>query len=92
MRTLLQHAWATLVHDHLYKVEFNPPAHLKREAARIMAKLEDTDESFTSLIEAVQFYRSCFPWPLGPKWAFCGTAAGPPMRLPLIRNGRRTGG
>jgi len=60
VRTLLQHSWATLVHDHLYKSDFKAPRHLEREAAKIAAKLEDTDDSFARLLEAAQFYRSCY--------------------------------
>ena len=61
VRTLLQHAWAQLVHDNLYKTEMKKkPRLLEREAARVAALLEDADYSFVRLLEQVDFYRSCY--------------------------------
>jgi ppGpp synthetase/RelA/SpoT-type nucleotidyltranferase len=60
VRTLLQHAWANLVHDNLYKSDFKSPRQMEREAATIAAKLEDIDDSCARLIEEVRSYRSCY--------------------------------
>ena len=60
VRTILQHAWAQIVHDNLYKSDFTPPRHLNRQAALISALLEDGDKSFTRLLDGVHFYRSYY--------------------------------
>lgn len=60
VRTLLQHAWADLVHDNLYKSDFKAPRHLEREAGRIAALLEDSDDSFLRLLNGVGSYRSYY--------------------------------
>jgi ppGpp synthetase/RelA/SpoT-type nucleotidyltranferase len=60
VRTLLQHAWATIAHDTLYKSAFSIPARWTREAARIAALLEDADASFGRLLTEVAAYTSDF--------------------------------
>jgi len=61
IRTLLQHAWSSVVHDNLYKSEFRrPPRHLQREAARIAALVEEVDDSIVRLIQGVHEYRSYY--------------------------------
>ena len=46
IRTLLQHAYAELVHDNFYKGEGHIPASAERLVARSMALMETTDEMF----------------------------------------------
>lgn len=61
VRTLLQHAWSSAVHDNLYKTEMKKsPPHLVRESALISALLEDADDSIVSLINSVDEYRSYY--------------------------------
>lgn len=60
VRSLLQHAWATMYHDRVYKSAFNLPADLKRELIRIAAVLEDADASFARAIAKVDGYREYY--------------------------------
>lgn len=61
VRTLLQHSWAVIVHDNLYKTEMKEkPRHLVRESGRIAAQLEDADEAFVRLLQGIQDYRSYY--------------------------------
>ncbi|CNK96935.1 GTP pyrophosphokinase [Yersinia kristensenii] len=46
VRTLLQHAYAELVHDSVYKPVGNVPKTAERQIARSMALMETTDELF----------------------------------------------
>jgi ppGpp synthetase/RelA/SpoT-type nucleotidyltranferase len=57
VRTILQHAWAAIGHDRIYKSGFRVPDRWQREAARIAALLESADADFVSLVEAVESYR-----------------------------------
>ena len=53
LRTFLQHAWAELAHDRLYKNKVKLPRSLEREVARFSAALEDTEASFDRWITRV---------------------------------------
>ncbi|MBD3191242.1 MAG: hypothetical protein GF308_11390 [Candidatus Heimdallarchaeota archaeon] len=56
VRTLLQHAWAQVQHDTIYKGDFTVPKDLERKSYRIAAVLEDTDHDFQELInEMINF-------------------------------------
>ncbi|MFM0570754.1 hypothetical protein PQQ88_20735 [Paraburkholderia caledonica] len=46
IRTLLQHAYAELVHDNIYKPTVQVPSSAKRLVARSMALMETTDDMF----------------------------------------------
>src|SRR5205085_1517691 len=43
VRTLLEHAWANIGHDLLYKTEVRIPDHIHRQFAIIAAMLENAD-------------------------------------------------
>ena len=61
IRTLLQHAWSSTVHDNIYKTDMRTtPRHLKRRASLIAALIEDTDNSILQLLEGVEEYRSYY--------------------------------
>jgi ppGpp synthetase/RelA/SpoT-type nucleotidyltranferase len=51
IRTLLQHAYAELVHDSVYKPVGDVPKSAERQIARSMALMETTDELFCSTME-----------------------------------------
>ncbi len=46
VRTLLQHAYAEVSHDSVYKCKAQPSAEIKRRMARTIALMESTDELF----------------------------------------------
>lgn len=46
VRTLLQHAWADILHDRIYKSGFRVPEGSLREGARMAAVLETADRDF----------------------------------------------
>ncbi|MEE1920855.1 RelA/SpoT domain-containing protein [Pseudomonas sp. 148P] len=51
IRTLLQHAYAEMVHDNLYKPTGSVPPMAERHVARSMALIETTDEIFSTTME-----------------------------------------
>jgi ppGpp synthetase/RelA/SpoT-type nucleotidyltranferase len=51
VRTLLQHAYAELVHDNIYKPAGVVPSSTKRLVARCMALMETTDSMFCEALE-----------------------------------------
>jgi ppGpp synthetase/RelA/SpoT-type nucleotidyltranferase len=53
VRSLLQHAWAALSHDRVYKAEFDVPARFQRDINRIAATLEEADDAFARTIRQV---------------------------------------
>jgi ppGpp synthetase/RelA/SpoT-type nucleotidyltranferase len=53
VRTLLQHAYAELTHDSLYKPDQAVPSQAERLVARSMALMETTDELLCRALEAV---------------------------------------
>ncbi len=54
--TMLQHAWASIVHDSLYKNMFVPPPQWHREMNRLAATLEETDVSFARFVGRLSDY------------------------------------
>lgn len=61
-RSLLQHAYAELVHADVYKTDSFVPSSTKRLVARSMALMESTDEVFVSIskeIESIRKAQSC---------------------------------
>lgn len=53
VRTLLQHAYAELVHDRVYKPTVRVPASAKRMVARCMALVESTDDFFCQAVQEI---------------------------------------
>ncbi|MBW2646569.1 MAG: hypothetical protein JRE23_10390 [Deltaproteobacteria bacterium] len=51
VRTLLQHAWAEVSHDSLYKNQFKVPGKWHRQMARLAAVLEAADKEFTQFAD-----------------------------------------
>lgn len=51
IRSLLQHAYAELVHDNLYKPNGQVPPEAKREVAKSMALMETTDDLFSNTLK-----------------------------------------
>ena len=54
VRTILQHAWATLAHDRLYKSPFPVPTSVTREMNRAAALLEEVDRDFSLVLEGLE--------------------------------------
>lgn len=54
IRTLLQHAYAELTHNQMYKTGHQVPSQAERLVARSMALMETTDELLCRAIEAVK--------------------------------------
>ncbi len=56
VRTFLQHAWAGIAHDSIYKNMFQAPRKWLREMNRLAATLEELDQSFDRFISRLQIY------------------------------------
>lgn len=56
VRTLLQHTWAGISHDRIYKNQFEIPDKWQRDAARLAAVLEETDREFTRFVKGLDVY------------------------------------
>ena len=56
VRTMLQHAWAGISHDSLYKNMFKPPEQWHREMNRLAATLEEADHSFARFVSRLETY------------------------------------
>lgn len=54
IRSLLQHAYAELVHDNIYKPEGRVPACAEREVAKSMALMETTDDIFSKTLKMLK--------------------------------------
>ena len=60
VRTVLQHAWAAIGHDRIYKSTFEVPEPLKRRANRLSAVLEEADEDLDRTIADIDAYRAYY--------------------------------
>ncbi|MEW6366037.1 MAG: RyR domain-containing protein [Acidobacteriota bacterium] len=60
VRTLLEHAWADISHDLVYKCGFKIPSGLERELAAVAALLENADSSFSRIVTALRTYASSY--------------------------------
>jgi len=57
VRTLLQHAWAAVTHERIYKSQLRLPEHWHRHLARVAALLEESDSAFTQAVEGLDAYK-----------------------------------
>src|ERR1039457_1245393 len=57
VRTLLQHAWASICHDRIYKSAIRVPQRLSRDLARAAALLEEADEQFGASVRRLDAYK-----------------------------------
>jgi ppGpp synthetase/RelA/SpoT-type nucleotidyltranferase len=60
VRTILEHAWADIVHDRSYKSAFRVPAKWEREFAGVAAMLESADKSFERILEGLRIYAASY--------------------------------
>ena len=60
VRTLLEHAWAAISHDRVYKSDFDPPETWKRELAALAAMLENADNAFSRIVEGIEAFKVDF--------------------------------
>jgi ppGpp synthetase/RelA/SpoT-type nucleotidyltranferase len=57
VRTLLQHAHASISHDRIYKTSLKVQENLKRDLARVAALLEEGDEEFGKCVRELDAYK-----------------------------------
>jgi ppGpp synthetase/RelA/SpoT-type nucleotidyltranferase len=57
VRTLLQHAHASISHDRIYKTSLKVQENLKRNMARVAALLEEGDEEFGKSVRELDSYK-----------------------------------
>lgn len=57
IRTILQHAWATINHDIGYKTNIEIPVEYKRKISRLAGLLEIADDEFSSFRNEISKYR-----------------------------------
>lgn len=55
--TLLQHAWAAIYQDRVYKTELAIPERFRRDLARVAALLEGADREFGRVVATLDGYR-----------------------------------
>ena len=60
VKTILQHAYATISHDRVYKSPFTVPEDLQRDLARIAALLEDADIDFGATVNSIEAYQGSY--------------------------------
>ena len=60
VRTLLEHAWADIGHELMYKTELRVPDRIHRQFASLAAVLEDVDRQFGALVRGIDEFKSNF--------------------------------
>lgn len=60
VRTMLQHAYAEVTHDRLYKNDFKVPDIWDRKVKRVAASLEEADDDFAQTIRNVDAYKTYY--------------------------------
>lgn len=64
--TMLQHVWAAIGHDRIYKTSLRVPQQLAREIGGVAALLEACDARFASAVDALDSYIGAFDAYLSP--------------------------
>jgi len=67
VRTVLEHAWADICHDLVYKSPFRVPARWVREVAGLAALLEGADSSVVRIQDGLAEYRASYGDYLSPE-------------------------
>ncbi|MBL9132693.1 MAG: NUDIX domain-containing protein, partial [Verrucomicrobiaceae bacterium] len=67
VRTVVEHAWASVAHDRLYKSGFQVPDHWQRESARQAAALESANDAFQRMVSGLEEYQTHFGAYLTPE-------------------------
>jgi len=60
VRTVLQHGWAAIGHDRVYKSPFEVPKRLVRESHRLAAVLEEADQAFARLAASIDAHQTSY--------------------------------
>jgi ppGpp synthetase/RelA/SpoT-type nucleotidyltranferase len=60
VRTLLEHAYADIAHDLIYKAEVKVPDRIRRQYAALAAVLEGADREFGRLLASLEEFKSNF--------------------------------
>ena len=98
VKTLLEHAWANPLHDRLYKAALKLPPPVRRDAAGLMALIEDADGRINRLADQVDSYLGQYAAYLAPDELEreiaivsavleCGRSARPSKRAAAPRGG-----
>ena len=58
VRTLLQHMWANIAHDRVYKTKIKVPQKWIRESARLAALMESADHSYERMALNIDLYNT----------------------------------
>jgi ppGpp synthetase/RelA/SpoT-type nucleotidyltranferase len=64
--TYLEHVWAAIGHDRLYKTGLTPPKTMERQVAAVMAMLESADDAFGRTVLTLDRYIQSFQAHLSP--------------------------
>lgn len=56
VRTLLQHTWADISHDRIYKTGIKVPEKFEREVYRLAALMENADNAFAEIAETIDYF------------------------------------
>jgi len=60
IKTMLEHAWSTIVHDRMYKSDHEAPTSIKRSLHRVAALLEEADSAFAQTVKLIDEYRPSY--------------------------------
>jgi len=57
VRTMLQHGWAEVLHDRIYKNKIRVPDALKRDSGRLAAILEEGDKVINEVVDRIDAFK-----------------------------------